>query len=249
MRRSYWSGAHVLELVDDEAAVLAVHLGGDVLVRSQGSRQDEQDVLEVEHPALRLQLGVAVHDARHRVDVHAFRERTAPRPLRVVVDAQQADRGVLDLCRDVADRLTLRGDAHRLHGVSDDSGLLREEIGERPIGHPRPEVAQLPQRGGVEGPRLHAGDAQGPQPRSHLARRLRREGECEDLARIRCPDRRLVRDAVGDGAGLARPRPGEHHQRPARVLSDLALLRIESGEQDVVGRHRGVGAVSPSSHP
>ena len=46
-----------------------------------------------------------------------------------------------------------------------------------------------------------------------------------------------VRDAMGDGPGLARAGSREHHDRPVQGLGDRALLVVEPGEDVGAGSH------------
>ena len=72
----------------------------------------------------------------------------------------------------------------------------------------------------------------------HLPRGLVREGDREDLVRLHADRREQVRDAVGEHAGLARARAGDHEQRPLGRQHGLPLGGIQVGE---VGRRLGRG--------
>src|SRR5699024_3043929 len=75
---------------------------------------------------------------------------------RVVVRADQRGLRPLDLTREVAQRLVVGADPDPVRGLADGAGLALQQF---PLGfadHTRPEVAQLAQRGGVEGSGLGA---------------------------------------------------------------------------------------------
>ena len=63
----------VLVLVDDEVAVLAAHGPGDLVVLAQDADGEQQDVLEVDDPALGLDLLVGGEEPGHRGGVEAGR--------------------------------------------------------------------------------------------------------------------------------------------------------------------------------
>jgi hypothetical protein len=150
---------------------------------------------------------------------------------------------------DVADLrpLDLRGEVaqQRLVGVQPlaargqrehaDLGLgQRGELGAVDVG---PEVAQLPQGGGVERAGLHARCAERAQPPAHLAGRTRGERDREDLRRRVDAGRDAVRDPVGDRPGLAGAGAGQDADGAAERLGDAPLLRVERGQQVLGGRH------------
>ena len=85
---------------------------------------------------------------------------------------------------------------------------------------------RLPAGGGVEGQRLHPADVHGPQPGAHLPGRAGGERHRQHLTGGDVTLGDQVPDAVGDGAGLAGARPGQHAQRPARGLHGLTLLVV-----------------------
>jgi len=65
----------------------------------------------------------------------------------------------------------------------------------------------------------------------HLARRLVREGDREDLARPRLPRLEQARDAVREHTGLARAGSRDDEQGAAAVEHGLPLLRVQPVEQ------------------
>ncbi|GAB2756213.1 hypothetical protein GCM10027039_13940 [Terrabacter koreensis] len=93
---------------------------------------------------------------------------------------------------------------------------------------------QLAQGGRVERARLHALDAEPAQAGAHLAGGARGEGQREHSLRLLRARVDGIRDAVRDGAGLARARTGEDAERPGWGEGDLALLGVEPLE-DLVG--------------
>ena len=101
----------------------------------------------------------------------------------------------------------------------------------------RPEEPQLPERGGVEGARLHARGAELAQPGAHLAGGAGGEGDREDLGGLVDAGGDAVGDPVGDRPGLAGAGAREHPDRAAQRLGDLALLGVERVEE-VGGTHR-----------
>ena len=74
------------------------------------------------------------------------------------------------------------------------------------------------------------GPTVGLDPLAHLARRLVREGDREDLVRLDAARGEQVRDPVGEDARLARAGAGDHEQRPLRRRDRLALRVVQVGE-------------------
>ena len=120
-------------------------------------------------------------------------------------------------------------------GLGDGARLVRHHLRRGAPDGLRPEVVQLPQRRGVERPRLHPADAEVAQPGAHLARGPGGEGHRERALRLLRTGQDGIRDPVGDRPGLARAGAGEHDHRPGRVGGDLALLRVEAVEDGVGG--------------
>ena len=230
----------VLELVDDEALVLPAHLGGDPLVVGEQPGGEEQDVLHVHAALAALDVLVGGEHARDRRGVEigdgAAARRREPG---VVVGVDVADLGPLDLGGEVAQQRLVGVDAHLAGGEGEHRQLGLGQRGQLGAGGRRPEVAQLAQRGGVEGASLHPGRAQRAQPPAHLAGGAGGEGHGEHLGGLVDAGGHAVRDPVGDRAGLAGAGPGQHPHRAAQRLGDASLLGVEGREELVGGGHRG----------
>ena len=97
---------------------------------------------------------------------------------------------------------------------------------------PRPEVLQLPQRGGVECPRLHPRRPSAAQP-AHLPGRPRGESDGQHLGGVVAAAPDAVRDPVGDRPRLARPGAGEDADRTVERLGHRALLGVQCVQQRV----------------
>jgi hypothetical protein len=80
----------------------------------------------------------------------------------------------------------------------------------------------------VERAGLHAADAEPAQARAHLSRGARRERDGQDLTRRDVPGGDQVRDAAGDGAGLAGAGAGEDADRAARGGDGGQLFVVQS---------------------
>ena len=127
----------------------------------------------------------------------------------------------------------------RLAAPRDDGELAVQQLPAGVADDPRPEIPQLPVRGGVKCHRLHRADAgtglrggsQRPQPGPHLAGRALGERHRQHLARSDVSGLDELGDTVGDRAGLAGTRPGQHADRTDRSQHSLALLVVEVGNQ------------------
>ena len=64
-------------------------------------------------------------------------------------------------------------------------------------------------------------------PLLHFVGRLVREGDGEDAVR-RCAATDQLGDAIGDHPGLARPRAGQHQQRPGKGMNGFGLGGIQN---------------------
>ena len=113
------------------------------------------------------------------------------------------------------------------------TGALYGRISGRSADRLRPEVVQR-RRAAAWKVRLDPGDAEPPQPRAHLPAARGGEGDRQDALRLVGAGVDAVGDPAGDGAGLAGAGAGEDAHRAHRVARDLALLRVERGE-DLVG--------------
>ena len=143
---------------------------------------------------------------------------------------------------------------HRLHGARGErlggmAALVHEAAHQRHAvvlvvdGEPPGEAEPLrlaPEQAGrerVEGPDPEAGRIAPEELRDpvlHLARRLVGEGDGEDPVGGDSMALDQAGDAGGEHAGLPRPGPGEHQQRPMDVLHRLALRGIQ-GSEPIVG--------------
>jgi hypothetical protein len=86
----------------------------------------------------------------------------------------------------------------------------------------------LPQRRGVERARLNPVRLKPCEPLAQLTRRPRRECDGQHMPRLDLPSHHAVGDAVGDGAGLARPRSGQDAHRPGSGDHGRLLLLVEA---------------------
>ena len=224
----------VLELVDDEPLVLATHLGGDALVVGEDGGRDEQDVLHVDAATLPLDVLVGGHQRPDGGGVEIG--HLAPRRGGggdVVDRPDVADLGPLDLGREVAEQRCVGAHAESADGFGDQTELGLHDLGELGAVDVRPEVACLPQRSRVEGPRLDPRRSQRRESAAHLTGGAGGEGDRQHLLRLVDAGGHPVRDAVRDGAGLAGAGAGDDADRPAQRGGDVALLGIEAVEQGV----------------
>ncbi len=99
-------GGHVLVLVDDEVAVLAAHLVGDVVPFGEDPHHEQEHVLEVDDGSLRLDLLVGAQQGRDGREVEPARLLPARggRTALVVLRRHHGDLGPLDLTGEVPDR-------------------------------------------------------------------------------------------------------------------------------------------------
>src|SRR5699024_1410740 len=89
----------------------------------------------------------------------------------------------LDLTGEVAHGQAVRAEPDLTRSASHQGGLLLHELRDLPAHHLGPEVAELSQRSGVEGARLHALGAEGSEALSHLT--CRASGERDRQHRLR----------------------------------------------------------------
>ena len=232
--------ADVLELVDHEPAVLPADLGRDPLVLGQQRGRAQQHVLHV-HPALAA-LDVLVrreHPGHGRGVLAGDRPAARGGDPGVVVGADVADLGPLDLAGQVAQRGLVGADPVAAGGVAHQAELGVEQRGQLTAVHLGPEEARLPQRRGVEGPGLHRAGPEPPQPGAHLAGGPGREGHREHLGGVVDPGRDAVGDPVGDRPGLAGAGTREHPDRPLERHRDGPLLGVQRRQQLVGSGRRG----------
>ena len=108
---------------------------------------------------------------------------------------------------------------------------MRDDVRQRTTHDGGPEVAQLAQRGGVEGARLSLGNTQLGQAVAHFEGRTLREGHGEHVGRVEGTDGRPVRDAVRDRAGLAGARARQDGERARHLRGDGALIGVQCLQQ------------------
>ena len=145
----------------------------------------------------------------------------------------------LDLGRQVGQRPEAEGAGQRPRDRQQHRRLRGEQLAELLAA----EVAELGERGRVEGARRDAGGAQARQPLAHLRRRLVREGDGEDLAGRERARRDLVRDAPRDRRRLARAGAREDADGAAHGLDRAPLLGVEPLEDVLRPRRPRVAAV------
>ena len=155
---------------------------------------------------------------------------------------------------DAARREALRVAVELLEAVLHEPQLVGLVVdGEvRPVAEPRRLAAEDAAAGGVEG--HHPAGAGGRADEildalAHLGGRLVREGDGEDLRRLRADGREQMGDAAGEDAGLAGAGAGDHEQRPLGRQHRLALRRIQVLEVRLRRRrgHRPMVAGRPTA--
>jgi hypothetical protein len=111
----------------------------------------------------------------------------------------------------------------------------------RAVAEPRRLAAKDPAAGGVEREdpdRVCDGAEQPLEPLAHLAGRLVRERDREDLVRLHAAGIEQMRDAIGEHARLPGARAGDDEKRPLGGKDRFSLRRIQVGEV-VLGRRDG----------
>ncbi|ESU46325.1 hypothetical protein P376_5701 [Streptomyces sp. HCCB10043] len=243
--------ADVLVLVDDEVLVLAAHVVGDVSPVLEDADHQQQHVLEVDHRAVALELFV------RGVDLGEDRRVAGGVPLglgdgrRVVGGDGLGDLGPLDLAGDVPQLGAVEPELAAGGRLGDQLHLPLQQPGQLATDCFRPEILELPERGGVEGPRLDAGRAELAEAAAHLSGGPVGERDGEHRGGLEDARPHPVRDAVGDRAGLARTRSGQHAHRSVQGERNLALLGVEPVEHGVrgLGYLREEGGVRCCCHP
>src|SRR5207248_30862 len=142
---------------------------------------------------------------------------------------------VRDLVVDASRRKALRVALELLEALLDEADLVGLVVDRevRAVAEPLRLAAQDASAGGVEGedPEASAALAEEPlQPLLHLPRRLVREGDGEDLVRLRADRVDQVGDPVGEDARLAGAGAGDDEERPFRGEDGLALRGVEVGK-------------------
>ena len=133
-------------------------------------------------------------------------------------------------------------------GPGDDGELRVQQLPAGIADHPRPEIAQLTECGGVERQRLHRADPRGrlrggverAQPGAHLPRRPLGERDGQHLSGRDVTAGNQLGDPVRDGAGLPRSGTDQHADRAAGSQHGLALLVVQPGCQWIGDRRHGV---------
>jgi len=156
--QSVLDGVDVLILIDRQPPILRPHLPCDRIVGRQCADQHDHDVLEVDHAAVGFSLLIVGENAGELPGLQA--EVSLDRRGRQGVLVQEIDPRPLDVGADVSNHRGVRGEIVRRQCRSHQARFARQQVGECPVGHPRPEVAQLTQSGGVKCPGLHALDAE-----------------------------------------------------------------------------------------
>ncbi|GAA5009650.1 hypothetical protein GCM10025734_52950 [Kitasatospora paranensis] len=223
----------VLVLVDGEVPVLGADPVGDLRAVLQDGGGEQQHVLEVDHPAFALGLLVGGVDPGDLGRVPRRVAAALEDGRRVVVGDDLGDLGPLDLAGEVAQFGALDAQPAAGGGLGDELDLALQQARHLAADGARPEVLELAQGGGVEGPGLHALGAELAEPAAHLAGRARGEGHGEHLLRLVDAAADAVGDPVGDGPGLAGAGAGEHADRAVQGGGDGALFGVEPGEHGV----------------
>ena len=231
--------ADVLVLIDHQMPVRALHLGADVVVVAEQGHCAQQHVVEVDHPAIDLELFVAGVDAAHPRGIDGGHLATlGQRDLGIVGRRHVTDLGPADLGQQVAQGA----------GFDPLAQLSSGRLGHQPealIADPRqfgahrpgPEVLGLTQGGGMERARLHPRVAEAAQPPTQLAGRPCGERDGQHRERVVGAGGAAVGDAVGDGAGLAGACAGYYAHGYAERGRDGPLFGVESGQQLIGLRH------------
>jgi len=235
----------ILEFIDGEVPIGAAHLVGDIGPIIEDRDSEQQHVIEVDDTLLGFDVLITHEDPRDISGIECGVAAVSRRERDISIGKGVGLLGPGDLAdqfahhRRIARHLRARGGL--THQWRDAPGDLRDV----PTDRARPEVAQLSQCRGMEGPGLHALHTQGGQPVAHLAGSSVGEGDREG-APGRTSSVRGIGDAVGDRRGLARPCPGPHHDRPLDRERDGTLLVVE-GVEDRIGHapHR----VRSARHP
>ena len=171
VQQALLQGADVLELVDDEGAVLPAHGRSDVVAVLEDPHREEQDVLEVDDTPLPLPRLIGVDHLGHGRQVHPGGLATGcPGRHRIALCREHRHLGPLDLGRHVADDGPVDIDPQPSQRLGDEGRLVRLDLWRAAADGLRPEVVQLAQCRGVEGACLNSVDPSA-QPGPHLAGR------------------------------------------------------------------------------
>ena len=239
VEKAVLQGTDVLELVDGEPPVGGADLVEDVGALPQQADRHEQDVVEVHDTPVGLDfvvLGIDTSDVRRGQGRGALRCL-----LRVALGIDPHLLGPGDLGDEVAHGGGVGRDGTPRRRLGDEWRDLGDDVVRLPADGTRPEVTELAQGGRVEGPHLHALDAEPEQSLAHLAGSAGGEGDREPSPRVMRAGARGMRDSVGDSAGLAGACARPDDDGALHGLRHGALLRVKRVEQ--VGVHGGIVAL------
>lgn len=161
--------ADVLVLVDHEVLVLGADLLGDVVPVLEDGNGQQQDVLEVDHTALPLEVLVGRVELGDLGGVAGDLAARLGGGQGVVGGHGLGDLGPLDLRGGVPQLTPVETDAARGSRVGDELDLAVDESGQGATDRFRPEVLKLTQGRGVEGAGLDALGAEQAQPASRIS--------------------------------------------------------------------------------
>src|SRR5262245_18754520 len=227
----------VLVLVDEDVTERLLPLLASLLEPLEHVDGQHQEVVEVDGVRGEETALVELVRIRHGLVV----ERLHLRGVGVRVDEPVLR--VRDLVVDAARREALRVALELLQALLHEANLVGLVVDRevRAVAEPLRLSAQDASAGGVEGKDPEAASARPqevPQALAHLAGSLVREGNGEDLVRLRTDGVDQVRDAVRKDARLSGARAGDHEQRPFGRQHRLALSGIQVGEV-LLGRGDG----------
>jgi hypothetical protein len=206
--------ADVLVLVDDEVAVLAADGIGDL--RGVGQQRDvaQQHVFHVDEAAVAAHFFVGrEHAGDGRGVVAGQLAAGSGGDGGIVVGADVADLGPLDLARQVTTAGEVGLHPAPVGGLGDVTQLALDDLGQLGAVDLGPEEARLAQRGGVERAGRDAADAELAQSCPHLAGRAGGERDGQHLLWLPGAGVDAVSDPVRDRTGLSGARTGEDAQR------------------------------------
>ena len=244
----------VLILVDAEPALARTDSGGGLRVAFEEIDGADQQVVEVDPIRACLRAFVAGEDLDEQVDrdgrLTAGLGGAAGDGALVGRRREPPALGPLDLVGQVLGRGEPVVAGQAASDRHDERQLGVEQVGQRlVVVMRRPEVAQLAQRMGMEGAGRDPGQPEAAQPLDHLARRLVREGDHEDLVGRDDVGRDGVGRAMTDDPGLARARAGEDADRTARREDGFALGIVEVGEEALRFWDGHVPSMTPGGAP
>ena len=227
----------VLVLVDEDVAEGLLPLGAGLGEALEHVDREKEHVVEVDGVRGEEALLVEVVDLGDGLVVEA---RDA---VGVLLRADERVLRARDLGVDAARREAFRVALELLEAALDEPDLVGlvvdREVGA--VAEPLRLAAQDPSAGGVEGEDPEAAAAAAEKAFEafpHLPRRLVREGDGEDLVRLRADGVDQVRDAVGQHPRLAGAGAGDDEERAFGREHGLALRGVQVGEV-LLGRGDG----------